>query len=86
MNDVIMQVEVEHGTENDSGKSVKMLDCKHGTSFHPRLLCLLRYHFYVNNSYIAHFKRYVDPFHPAVPTPPPNSAVIISKSNTGICL
>jgi hypothetical protein len=29
-------------------------------------------HFGISNSYIDHFKRHVDPFHPSVPTPPPN--------------
>ncbi len=24
------------------------------------------------NSFIEHFRRYVDPFYPSVPTPPPN--------------
>jgi len=71
MNDVIMQVELEHGNESDSGKLVKIVDCKQ--DIHSLLAYLpLRYHFYINNSYIANFKRYVNPFHPAVPTPPPN--------------
>lgn len=71
MNDVIMQVELEHGNESDSGKSLKLVDCKQELhSLHAYLP--LRYHFYISNSYIANFKRYVNPFNPAVPTPPPN--------------
>ncbi|MEJ5962520.1 hypothetical protein [Pedobacter immunditicola] len=71
MNDVIMQVELEHGNDSDSGKSVKLVDCKQ--DLHPLHAYLpLRYHFHVNNSFIEHFKRYVNPFHPSVPTPPPN--------------
>lgn len=73
MNSVIMQLEVEH-SENDSGKSsTKLLDSK--------LFCdtfnnfkLVDAKIIVNNSFIEHFKRYVDPFHPMVPTPPPNIA------------
>ncbi|WP_432713968.1 hypothetical protein [Pedobacter sp.] len=70
MNSVIMQVELEHGAD-EPGKTLKFVDGKiidhHTIAYLP-----LRYHFYINNSYIEHFKRYVDPFYPAVPTPPPN--------------
>jgi hypothetical protein len=71
MNDVIMQVEVEHGADSDAGKNLKHIDCKQDIHAINAYLPL-RYHFYVNNNYIEHFKRYINPFHPAVPTPPPN--------------
>ncbi len=71
MNSVIMQLEVEHG-EKDSGKSgVKLVETK--------LFCSSTYTFSpivkgyaLNNSFIEHSKRYLDPYHPSVPTPPPN--------------
>ena len=75
VNNVIMQVELEHCADHETGKTIKYVDLKlidyHSVNiYHP-----LRYHFfYINNSYIEHFKRYVDPFHPSVPTPPPNLA------------
>jgi len=75
VNNVIMQVELEHCADHENGKTIKYVDLKlidyHSVNiYHP-----LRYHFfYINNSYIEHFKRYVDPFHPSVPTPPPNLA------------
>ena len=70
--DVIMQVELEHGSDSESGKSMKGVDIKlidHHTSHH---YLPLRYHLQVDNSYIEHIKRYVNPYHPMVPTPPPN--------------
>ncbi|WP_316842807.1 hypothetical protein [Pedobacter gandavensis] len=70
---VIMQIEVEHSADSDSGKSkvnlldYKMIDCHYEMDFNAVLS-----HFGISNSYIDHFKRHVDPFHPSVPTPPPN--------------
>ena len=74
MNSVIMQVELEHGADSDSGKISKHVDCKIIDHHSMDALLPLRYHFYISNGYIAHFKRYVNPFHPSVPTPPPNLA------------
>ncbi len=67
-----MQVEVEHGADSDTGKNlkqvdVKLIDHRLGDAYLP-----MRYHFYFTNGYIANFKRYINPFHPSVPTPPPN--------------
>jgi len=73
MNAVIMQIEQEHDSK-DAGKDVaKFTDFKLLEVSHP----ILSYefsssHFCLNNSFIEHFKRYVDPYHPTVPTPPPN--------------
>jgi len=72
MNAVIMQVELEHGPDNDTAKNLKIADMKlveHHNSDH---YVSLRYHLQVKNSYIEHIKRYVNPYHPMVPTPPPN--------------
>jgi hypothetical protein len=74
MNNVIMQVELEHGSDSDSGKVLKFVDHKIINHYASDALLPLRYHFYITNGYIAHFKRYINPFHPAVPTPPPNLA------------
>ncbi|HKG05298.1 MAG TPA: hypothetical protein VKB19_02515 [Pedobacter sp.] len=72
MNSVIMQIELEHSADGDSGK-VKVKLCDYKVDFH------YDYNFSteliqtgISNSFIDHFKRYVDPFHPSVPTPPPN--------------
>lgn len=71
ISNVIMQVEVEHG-EHETGKTMKF-DVKITDHFHVNNAYVpLRYHFDVSNSFLEHFKRYLDPFHPAVPTPPPN--------------
>ena len=72
MNAVIMQIEVEHSSDGESGKAkVKLCDFKtelyNDYSFAP-----VSSHCGVSNSFIEHFKRYFDPFHPSVPTPPPN--------------
>lgn len=73
INNVIMQVEVEHGSDSETGKTMKIADMKATVHFYEAAQDLpLRYHFYVDNQYIEHFKRYINPFHPSVPTPPPN--------------
>ncbi|KIO78450.1 hypothetical protein TH53_03915 [Pedobacter lusitanus] len=70
---VILQLEQEHSSDCDSGKSLlKFIDYKpidfHNTYTYVPLLV----DFGIRNCYIDHFKRYVDPYHPSVPTPPPN--------------
>ena len=72
MNAVIMQIEAEHSADGEGGKAkLKLFDYKIEIHFnHPILSVLDLYG--LNNSFINHFKRYVDPFHPSVPTPPPN--------------
>jgi hypothetical protein len=72
MNAVIMQLESEnHG--DDSGKvSIKYVD--HKLMFHRYELTYvpLLINKGITNSFIDHSRRYVDPYHPSVPTPPPN--------------
>ncbi|WP_443944483.1 hypothetical protein ACJVDH_16380 [Pedobacter sp. AW1-32] len=71
---VIMQIEQEHESGKDAGKNLaKFTDLKLVDLNHP----IFSYefsssHFILNNSFIEHFRRYVDPHHPTVPTPPPN--------------
>ena len=75
MKSVIMQLELEHECDGDSGKvTVKYVDYKFNFNFDPLYVPLV-YHFNIKNSLIDHFKRYVNPYHPSVPTPPPNSFV-----------
>ncbi|MCX3263909.1 hypothetical protein [Pedobacter agri] len=74
MNAVIMQIELEHEGGKDAAKDIaKFSDFKLLELNHP----ILSYefsssHFILKSSFIEHFKRYVDPYHPTVPTPPPN--------------
>lgn len=74
MNAVIMQIELEHDGGKDAAKdTAKFTDFKLNEINHP----IYSYefsssHFCLNNSFIEHFKRYVDPYHSTVPTPPPN--------------
>jgi len=75
MNAVIMQIELEHSADGEGGAKAKIKLCDYKVDFH------YEYNFSteqiqvgVSNSFIDHFKRYVDPFHPSVPTPPPNRA------------
>lgn len=74
INLVILQLEQEHG-ENDSGKNIlKYVDYKPiDFQYHYSCVLLLPV-FGLKNSFIDHFKRYVNPYHPSVPTPPPNLA------------
>lgn len=72
MNSVIMQIELEHSADGDGGKA-KVKLCDYKVDFHydynfSAELVVVR----ISNSFIDHFKRYVDPYHPSVPTPPPN--------------
>jgi len=72
MKSVIMQLELEHESDGDSGKvTVKYIDYKFNFHFDPLYVPLV-YHFNIKNCFIDHFKRYVNPYHPSVPTPPPN--------------
>jgi hypothetical protein len=69
---VIMQLEQEH-SEGDSSKDLlkfsefKVLHLPYQDIYIPLIQS-----FGISNSFIDHFKRYVDPYHPSVPTPPPN--------------
>ncbi len=72
MNAVIMQLEQENNGDESSKDNVKFAD--HKLMFHrydltyvPPLTSLG-----ISNSFIDHSRRYVDPYHPSVPTPPPN--------------
>jgi hypothetical protein len=72
MNSVIMQIELEHSADGDAGK-VKVKLCDYKIDFHyDYCFTTTLIQVGVSNSFIDHFKRYVDPFHPSVPTPPPN--------------
>lgn len=72
LNAVIMQLEVEQNGEDSQKMKVKLTDQKlfsHRfdlTNLNIDLDCG------VSNSFIEHSGRYVDPYHPSVPTPPPN--------------
>ncbi|RZL44971.1 MAG: hypothetical protein EOP00_18530 [Pedobacter sp.] len=72
MNAVIMQLEVENNGDDTQKTSIKFAD--HKLMFHKYDLTyvpvILDYG--VTNSFIEHSRRYVDPYHPSVPTPPPN--------------
>lgn len=73
INAVILQLEQEHGAEGDSGKNIlKFVDYK-PIDFHYLYTCVpLLQSTGVTNAFIDHFKRYVNSYHPSVPTPPPN--------------
>jgi uncharacterized membrane protein len=73
MNAVIMQIELEHDGGKDLKDTAKLTDFKIVELNYP----IISYefssgHFCLNNNFIEHFKRYVDPYHATVPTPPPN--------------
>nr|WP_121269344.1 hypothetical protein [Pedobacter schmidteae] len=72
MNSVIMQIEAEHSSDGDTGKAkLKLFDFKIDMHHDYGFAAILN-HFGVKSSFLDHFKRYFDPFHPSVPTPPPN--------------
>ncbi len=71
VNSVIMQVELEHGSDNETSKTVKYVDFKIINHTYSTYIPVV-YDFMLTNSFLKHSKRYVDPYHPSVPTPPPN--------------
>ena len=71
VNSVIMQVELEHGTDNETGKTLKYVDCKIINHSYSTYIPVV-YDYMLTNTFQKHFKRYVNPYHPSVPTPPPN--------------
>lgn len=72
MRSVIMQIEVEHSADGEAGKAKLKLSEYKIEMYYDYSFSAVLSHFGINNSFIDHFKRYVDPFHPSVPTPPPN--------------
>jgi len=67
--------EQEQSAEGESKDVKKSIDFKadlHQTYIHVPVLM----EYGVKNCFIDHSKRYVNPYHPSVPTPPPNSAVL----------
>ena len=72
MKSVIMQLEMEQESDGDTSKvTLKYVDSKFNFHFDPLAVPML-FHFKINNDFIDHNKRYIDPYHPTVPTPPPN--------------
>jgi len=72
---VILQLEQEHSSEGDTTKDLlKSFDYKHIDFHYSYIYIPLLKDVGIKNCYIDHFKRYVDPYHPIVPTPPPNCA------------
>ena len=72
MNAVIMQLEEENSGDEASKGNVKFSDHKlmiHHFDFAYVPLVISNG---ISNSFIDHSRRYVDPYHPSVPTPPPN--------------
>lgn len=74
VNSVILQLEQEHDSEGDAKTLLKF------TAYKPAdLYFIFSYppspdRAGLKNSFIEHFKRYVNPYHPTVPTPPPDCA------------
>jgi hypothetical protein len=73
----ILEQEQEHGTEGDSSKDLlKYTDYKYADIHCSYIYVPLLQECGIKNCYIDHSKRYVNPYHPSVPTPPPNPFVI----------
>lgn len=72
---VIMQLENEnHGDENGKS-SVKFVDQKLITHRYEMYTVSIDLDCGVPSSFIEHSRRYVDPYYPSVPTPPPNNFI-----------
>ncbi len=72
MNAVIMQLENENSADETGKTSIKFVDQKlmfqrYDLNYIPLLISQG-----IKNSFIDHSRRHVNPYHPSVPTPPPN--------------
>lgn len=72
MNAVIMQLEAENHGDDTSKGSVKFADHKLMFQRFDLTYVPVVIDYGVTSSFIEHSRRYVDPYHPSVPTPPPN--------------
>jgi hypothetical protein len=73
VNNVIMQLELEQHNDKDGSKAVdKLLESKYFHYHAISLVNLSNSEQGLDNNFIEHSKRYVNPYHPSVPTPPPN--------------
>lgn len=72
MNAVIMQLEVENSGDDTQKPSLKFVEYKQLFQRFDLSYVPLEMDYGVTNSFIEHSRRYVDPYHPSVPTPPPN--------------
>ena len=72
MNAVIMQLEVENNSDDTGKSNVKFADHKLMIQRYDLTYVPVIIDYGVTNSFIEHSRRYVDPYHPLVPTPPPN--------------
>jgi hypothetical protein len=70
---VIMQLEQENN-DDTSKDNVKFADHKLMLHRYDLVYVPLLISKGIKNSFIDHSRRYVDPYHPSVPTPPPNFA------------
>jgi len=76
MKQMILDLEQEHGSEGDSKDMLKYTDYRY-TDIHCHYIYVpVSLEHGIKNCYIDHSKRYVNPYHPSVPTPPPNSSAI----------
>ena len=76
MKPMILDLEQEHGSEGDSKDMLKYTDYRY-TDIHCHYIYVpVSLEHGIKNCYIDHSKRYVNPYHPSVPTPPPNSSAI----------
>ena len=71
-----LNMENEHSAEGDLKSSLKYLDLKYGFTHYNFVFIPYLLGFGCKNSWFDHFKRYVNSFHPSVPTPPPNLFVV----------
>ena len=72
MNAVIMQLEVENTGDETQKTSFKFVEYKQLSQRFDLIYVPVVIDYGVTNSFIEHSRRYVDPYHPSVPTPPPN--------------
>jgi len=73
---IIPDLEQEHSSGGDAKDLLKYSDYKHADFHSGYVVMPLVQDPGIKNCLIDHYKRYVNPHYPSVPTPPPNSFVI----------
>lgn len=73
---IIPDLEHEHCSEGDVKDLLKYTDYRHNDFHYGYVYTPLLQESGMKNCFMDHSKRYVNPYHSSVPTPPPNSPVI----------
>ncbi len=74
----VLDLDQEHSSEGDCAKDLlKFKDYRPAEIHYGYAYIPLLQEYGIKNCCIDHSKRYVNPYHPSVPTPPPDHSVLL---------